>query len=94
MPVKLVDETGAREIARATFVGRASPATGVIDVPLRIQSSGAYEWTVKPAAQTRALNVDITHSKVEKGPFEPSKIAKPIEVREWLLIGDWLIEER
>ncbi|KAF4581634.1 hypothetical protein EYR38_002963 [Pleurotus pulmonarius] len=88
VPVKLVDETGGREIAKATFVGRASPATNVIDVPLRIQSSGVYEWTIKAAAQKRSLNVDITHSKVEKGPFEPSKIAKPIELRRWVYVID------
>lgn len=76
-PIVLLDAQGV-EIARKTF---AAQGVSSVVVPMKIVSSGAYEWTFNAAPTARSINVDILHGVTEKGPFEQSKVAKPIQVR-------------
>ncbi|KAG9227113.1 hypothetical protein CCMSSC00406_0009645 [Pleurotus cornucopiae] len=76
-PIRLLNAQG-REIAKKTF---AAQGINSVVVPMKIVSSGAYEWTFSAAPEARSINVDILHGKGEKGPFEPSKVAKPIQIQ-------------
>ncbi|KAF4591330.1 hypothetical protein EYR40_009933 [Pleurotus pulmonarius] len=77
VPIALVDARG-RQVAKKTF---AAQGVNSVVVPMRIVSSGAYEWTFHEAPEDRTIRVEILHGDSESGPFEKSMVAKPIQIQ-------------